>query len=108
MTRAPNPFPLIAPDGDPARPSRSGLLKSTLTHVITWAAWILVREGLEKRIDLFRTVTVPDPVASALKREHAVRVRVRITATSLLFGDDGLADTPVTHVIDAKEKGRRE
>jgi hypothetical protein len=65
-----------------------------LGELCTKAAEALVRAGLERRIDIFREVEIDDPaVRVMLGRAHRLRVRVRITATSLLFesraGQDG-------------------
>lgn len=57
-----------------------------LGELCTKAAEALVRAGLERRIDIFREVEIDDPaVRVMLGRAHRLRVRVRITATSLLF-----------------------
>ncbi len=58
----------------------------TLGELCTKAAEALVKAGLERRIDIFREVEIDDPaVRIMLGRGHRLRVRVRITATSLLF-----------------------
>ena len=50
------------------------------------AARALTRAGLEHRIDIYRDIEVDDPaVQKMLGRPHRVRVRIRITAQSLLF-----------------------
>ena len=50
--------------------------------------WALARAGLEHRIDIYRDIEVEDPaVQKMLGRPHRVRVRIRITAQSLLFED---------------------
>ncbi|TMH74417.1 MAG: hypothetical protein E6H52_13295 [Betaproteobacteria bacterium] len=50
------------------------------------AARALTRAGLEHRIDIYRDIEVEDPaVQKMLGRPHRVRVRIRITAQSLLF-----------------------
>lgn len=64
------------------------------------AAQVLSRAGLEHRIDLYREVEIDDPaVRMMLGRPHRVRVRIKITASSLLF--DGQteeeADTTISH-----------
>jgi len=52
------------------------------------AARALTRAGLEHRIDIYRDIEVDDPaVQKMLGRPHRVRVRIRITAQSLLFED---------------------
>jgi hypothetical protein len=60
----------------------------TLAALCAEAAKALSRAGLEHRIDIYREVDVDDPaVRMMLGRPHRLRVRVRITATSLLFED---------------------
>ena len=50
------------------------------------AARVLSRAGLEHRIDLYREVEVDDPaVRMMLGRPHRLRIRIKITASSLLF-----------------------
>jgi hypothetical protein len=52
------------------------------------AARALTRAGLEHRIDIYRDIEVDDPaVQKMLGRPHRVRVRIKITAQSLLFED---------------------
>jgi hypothetical protein len=58
----------------------------TLEELCQRAAKALARAGLEHRIDIYRDVDIDDPaVRMMLGRSHRVRVRVKITATSLLF-----------------------
>jgi hypothetical protein len=58
----------------------------TLEELCRRAAKALARAGLEHRIDIYRDVDIDDPaVRMMLGRPHKVRVRVKITATSLLF-----------------------
>jgi len=58
----------------------------TLEELCRRAAKALARAGLEHRIDIYRDVELDDPaVRMMLGRPHRVRVRVKITATSLLF-----------------------
>jgi hypothetical protein len=58
----------------------------TLEELCSRAAKALARAGLEHRIDIYRDVDIDDPaVRMMLGRSHRVRVRVKITATSLLF-----------------------
>lgn len=58
----------------------------TLKQLCTKAAEALVRAGLDRRIDIYREVEIDDPaVRLMLGRPHRLRVRVKITATSLLF-----------------------
>jgi hypothetical protein len=65
------------------------------------AAKALTRAGLEHRIDIYRDIEVDDPaVQKMLGRPHRVRIRIKITAQSLLFEDrPGVAandtDSPV-------------
>ena len=48
------------------------------------------RAGLDRRIDFYREVEIDDPaVRLMLGRSHRLRVRVKITATSLLFENTG-------------------
>ena len=57
-----------------------------LGDLVRRAAKALTRAGLEHRIDIYRDIEVEDPaVSKMLGRPHRVRVRVRITAQSLLF-----------------------
>ena len=86
----------------------------TLGELCTKAAEALVKAGLERRIDIFREVEIDDPaVRIMLGRGHRLRVRVRITATSLLFEaqpgpqDDGAAggDTKSGAGADGPESG---
>jgi hypothetical protein len=59
-----------------------------LGDLVRRAARALTRAGLEHRIDIYRDIEVEDPaVSKMLGRPHRVRVRVRITAQSLLFED---------------------
>lgn len=58
----------------------------TLKQLCTKAAEALVRAGLDRRIDIYRDVEVDDPaIRLMLGRPHKLRVRVKITAASLLF-----------------------
>ncbi|MCX8004865.1 MAG: hypothetical protein N2688_07895 [Burkholderiaceae bacterium] len=73
----------------------------TLGELCRRAAAALARAGLEHRIDIYRDVEVDDPaVRMMLGRGHRLRVRVKITATSLLFESgaqeaaDGAPDRP--------------
>jgi len=60
----------------------------SLSDLCREAAHALSRAGLEHRIDIYREVEVDDPaVRTMLGRSHRVRVRLRITASSLLFED---------------------
>jgi len=60
----------------------------TLGQLCQEAAQTLARAGMEHRIDIYREVEVDDPaVRMMLGRTHRVRVRIKITAASLLFDD---------------------
>lgn len=60
--------------------------KITLEQLCAKAAEALARAGLDRRIDIYRDVEIDDPaVRLMLGRPHRLRVRVKITATSLLF-----------------------
>jgi hypothetical protein len=61
----------------------------TLEALCLKAAQALARAGMQHRIDIYRDVEVDDPaVRMMLGRAHKVRVRVKITAASLLFESD--------------------
>lgn len=67
----------------------------TLKQLCVKAAEALVRSGLDRRIDIYREVEVDDPaIRLMLGRPHRLRVRVKITASSLLFESSG--DEPAT------------
>ena len=67
----------------------------TLGELCKKAAQSLTKAGLQHRIDIYRDVEVDDPaVRLMLGRAHKVRVRIKITAASLLF--DNTADDPPT------------
>ncbi len=58
----------------------------TLGRLCRKAAQALARAGLDRRIDIYREVEIDDPaVQLMLGRPHRLRVRVKITASSLLF-----------------------
>jgi hypothetical protein len=62
----------------------------TLAQLCQEAAQALAKAGLEHRIDIYREVEVDDPaVRMMLGRSHRVRLRLKITAASLLFDDSG-------------------
>lgn len=66
----------------------------TLAQLCQEAAQALARAGLEHRIDIYREVEIDDPaVRMMLGRSHRVRVRIKITAASLLFQDASPVDT---------------
>lgn len=61
----------------------------TLGQLCAKAAQALARAGLDRRIDIYREVEIDDPaVRLMLGRPHRLRVRVKITASSLLFEAD--------------------
>jgi hypothetical protein len=65
----------------------------TLAELVKNAARVLSRAGLEHRIDIYREVDIDDPaVRMMLGRPHRVRVRLKITASSLLFEGQGEDD----------------
>jgi len=60
----------------------------TLGQLCVKAAEALARAGLDRRIDIYREVEIEDPaVRLMLGRPHRLRVRIKITAASLLFED---------------------
>lgn len=66
----------------------------SLKQLCKKSAEALVRAGLDRRIDIYRDVEIDDPaVRLMLGQRHRVRVRVKITASSLLSdaGDDPAA-----------------
>lgn len=68
----------------------------TLKQLCAKAAEALVRSGLDRRIDIYREVEVDDPaIRLMLGRPHRLRVRVKITATSLLFESGSEGNTTV-------------
>jgi len=72
------------------------------------AAKALTRAGLEHRIDIYRDIEVEDPaVQKMLGRPHRVRVRIRITAQSLLFEDrPGVAANDSDQALSKKTSDR--
>ncbi|HXY21558.1 MAG TPA: hypothetical protein VEI29_02660 [Burkholderiaceae bacterium] len=57
----------------------------TVGELASHSARALARAGLDHRIDIYRDVEVDDPaVARMLGQRHRLRIRIRITATSLL------------------------
>ncbi|MCU0764903.1 MAG: hypothetical protein MUF32_02495 [Burkholderiaceae bacterium] len=61
----------------------------TLGQLCTKAAEALARAGLDRRIDIYREVEIDDPaVRLMLGRPHRLRIRVKITAASMLFEAD--------------------
>lgn len=64
--------------------------EAKLKDIVRLAAIALAREGFDRRIDIYRTVEVADPwILETLGRKHRIRVRVKITAESLLFEREG-------------------
>ena len=60
----------------------------TLEQLCAKAAEALARAGLDRRIDIYREVEIEDPaVRLMLGRPHRLRVRIKITAASLLCED---------------------
>lgn len=58
----------------------------TLGQLCKKAAEALARAGLDRRIDIYREIEIDDPaVRLMLGRSHRLRVRVKITASNLLF-----------------------
>ena len=58
----------------------------TLGQLCKKAAEALARAGLDRRIDIYREIEIDDPaVRLMLGRPHRLRVRLKITAASLLF-----------------------
>jgi len=70
------------------------------------AARALARAGLEHRIDIYRDIEVEDPaVQKMLGRPHRVRVRIRITAQSLLFEErSSVAANDTSELLPKKQK----
>jgi hypothetical protein len=62
------------------------LHSTTVATVIEQAATIMLRTGFDRRIDIYRDVVLDDAVTlAAFGRSHPVRVRVKITACSMLW-----------------------
>lgn len=58
--------------------------------LVRLSAIALAREGFDRRIDIYRVVEINDPwIMESLGRKHKIRVRVKITAESLLFDSGG-------------------
>lgn len=58
----------------------------SLSELCRDAAKVLSKAGFDHRIDIYREVEIEDPtVRMMLGRAHRVRVRLKITASSLLF-----------------------
>jgi len=76
----------------------------TLGQLCTKAAEALARAGLDRRIDIYREVEIDDPaVRLMLGRPHLLRVRVKITAESLLFDSDQGLPRPVQSAAEPAE-----
>jgi hypothetical protein len=73
-----------------------------LDELVRRAAQALTRAGMQHRIDIYRDVEVDDPaVRMMLGRTHKVRVRVKITAASLLFEPNGApVESPLNGASD--------
>ncbi|HXY05253.1 MAG TPA: hypothetical protein VEI05_01800 [Burkholderiaceae bacterium] len=68
----------------------------TVGELVSRSARALARAGLQHRIDIYRDVEVDDPaVFHMLGQKHPLRVRIRITATSLLLDPQGSTATAV-------------
>lgn len=84
---------------------------TTLKDLCKQAAKALSRAGLNHRIDIYRDVEIDDPaVRMMLGRSHRIRVRVKITASSLLFENSGqpVGDSPLAEdSIEAQRQGAR-
>jgi len=64
----------------------------TVGELASRSAQVLARAGLQHRIDIYRDVEVDDPaVLRMLGQKHRLRVRIRITASSLLLDAHGSA-----------------
>jgi len=69
-----------------------------LGKLVRKAARALADAGMEHRIDIYRDIEIEDPVIrKMLGRPHRVRVRIKITAQSLLFLDR--VDTTKNNVV---------
>ncbi len=86
----------------------------SLRDLCNQAAQALSRAGLNHRIDIYRDVEVDDPaVRMMLGRSHKVRVRVKITATSMLFDNseqpagDGMGEDALNAVNAAASVSER-
>jgi hypothetical protein len=79
----------------------------TLKQLCKKAAEALVRAGLDRRIDIYRDVEIDDPaVQLMLGRTHRLRVRVKITASSLLSespSQGGQPDVFESTAMDARD-----
>jgi hypothetical protein len=77
----------------------------TLKQLCAKAAEALLRSGLDRRIDIYREVEVDDPaIRLMLGRPHRLRVRVKITATSLLFESGGEGNTTIRGGADEERE----
>jgi hypothetical protein len=69
-----------------------------LGKLVSKAARALADAGMEHRIDIYRDIEIEDPVIlKMLGCPHRVRVRIKITARSLLFLDR--ADAAKNNVV---------
>ena len=65
----------------------------SLSELCRDAAKVLSKAGFDHRIDIYREVEIEDPtVRMMLGRAHRVRVRLKITASSLLFEEKAQED----------------
>jgi len=70
------------------------------------AAGALVKAGFEHRIDIYRDVEVEDPVVQKmLGHPHRVRVRIKITAESLLFSHQ--EEVVATNIVTLSSKPQK-
>jgi hypothetical protein len=70
------------------------------------AAGALVKAGFEHRIDIYRDVEVEDPVVQKmLGQPHRVRVRIKITAESLLFSHQ--ENVVATNIVTLSSKPQK-
>ena len=76
----------------------------TLRQLCSKAAEALARAGLDRRIDIYRDVEIDDPaVRLMLGRPHRLRVRVKITAASLLFESGQDRQEPTSTEADSPD-----
>lgn len=62
------------------------LHETTVARMLENAAYIFLRRGFDTRIDIYRDVTLQDSVTlGAFGKPHPVRVRLKITACSILW-----------------------
>lgn len=62
------------------------LHETTVAQLVENAAFVFLRRGFDCRIDIYRDVTLRDEVTlRAFGKPHPVRVRLKITACSMLW-----------------------